>query len=111
MNQFKNSTLYEEIKSDLLDQLERSGTHGKYYTDLVSDYMGLWVTKCLLIEHIEQNGVAIAWNNGGGQKGTKKNDSVDQVIKVNAQMMKILDGIGIKPVERESTQGGEGDAL
>ncbi|KJF26088.1 RNA polymerase sigma 70 [Clostridium aceticum] len=93
------------MKQDLLDQLERTGTVGKYYTDLVNDYMDMWVTKCLLVDDIQQRGVNIKYNNGGGQSGVKKNDSIEQRIKVNAQMLKLLSELGIKPAQT----GGEDD--
>jgi endo-alpha-1,4-polygalactosaminidase (GH114 family) len=38
------SELYKEIRQDILDQLERNGTTGKYYLDLVDDYMDMWTT-------------------------------------------------------------------
>lgn len=102
---YLQSELYQEIKTDLIDQLERNGTVGKYYSDLVNDYMDMWVTKCLLVDDIQQRGVTISYNNGGGQKGRKKNDSVEQRIKVNAQMLKLLSELGIKP----SQSDGDGD--
>ena len=37
--------------------------------------------------------------NGGGQKGIKKNDSIEQLLKANTQMLKILDALGIKAVQ------------
>ena len=89
--------LRKAIKDDLLDQLERNGTVGSYYTDLVDKYMDFWDTENLLIQDIEQRGVVTIYNNGGGQSGVKKNDSIDQRIKVSAQMLKILDALGIKP--------------
>jgi hypothetical protein len=88
-----------EIKSDLLDQLERNGTNGKYYIDLIDDYMSLWHTKEMLIDDIENRGATVSYNNGGDQYGTKKNDSIDQLLKVNKQMLVLLDAIGIKPVQ------------
>lgn len=103
--EYLDSELYAEIKKDLLDQLDRNGTIGKYYVDLISDYMDLWVTKCLLVEDIQQRGVSVEYDNGGGQKGRKKNDSVEQRIKVNAQMLKLLSELGIKPTQT----GGDGD--
>jgi len=103
--EYLNSDLYTEIKTDLLDQLDRNGTTGKYYVDLVSDYMDLWITKCLLVEDIQERGVSVEYDNGGGQKGRKKNDSVEQRIKVNAQMLKLLSELGIKPTQT----GGDGD--
>lgn len=104
VKEYLQSELYKEIKQDLLDQLERNGTVGKYYTDLVNDYMDMWVTKCLLVDDIQQRGVNVNYDNGGGQKGRKKNDSVEQRIKINAQMLKLLDALGIKP-----SQDGDGD--
>lgn len=101
------SKLYREIKKDLLDQLERNGTVGKYYTDLVEDYMDMWTTKCLLVEDIKERGVNVPYNNGGGQTGIKKNESVDQRMKINAQMLKLLSELGIKPAQ----DGGGDDDL
>lgn len=86
-----------EIKSDLTDQLERNGTNGKYYLDLVDDYMELYDTKKKLIKDIKERGVVSKYQNSETQWGYKKNDSVDQLLKVNQQMLKLLDALGIKP--------------
>ena len=103
--ELKNSENYESIRSDLTDQLDRNGTTGKYYADLIEDYMELWITKNLLLYDVKNRGVTVTYNNGGGQRGVKKNESVEQVLKVNTQMLKILDSIGIKP----SLNGGDSD--
>ena len=66
--------------------------------------MVLWKTKNALIEDIDKRGVSTIYNNGGGQSGYKKNGSVDQLLKVNQQMLKLLDSLGIEP-----SQGGEVD--
>lgn len=97
--------LYKEIKSDLVDQLDRNGTVGKYYLDLVDDYMDMWVTKSLLVQDIQERGISISYDNGGGQKGIKKNDSVEQRIKVNVQMLKLLDSLGVKPSRQDGDVG------
>lgn len=89
---------YYEIRTDLLDQLERNGTFGEYYIDLIEDYMSLYETKNMLKKDILERGVTVIYNNGGGQSGVKKNDSIEQLLKVNTQMIKILDAIGIKAV-------------
>ncbi|WP_242966492.1 P27 family phage terminase small subunit [Clostridium sp. BSD9I1] len=102
IKKYLESELYKEIKSDLMDQLERNGTVGKYYDDLANDYMDMWVTKCLLVDDIQKRGVNIKYNNGGGQLGYRKNDSVDQRMKVNAQMLKLLNELGIKPSKMDS---------
>lgn len=92
---------YQKIKKDLLDQLERNGTVGEYYTDLVADYMSFWVDKCLLADDILSRGVVVTYNNGGGQSGKKRNDSIADKIKVNVQMLNILNALGIKPAQAD----------
>jgi hypothetical protein len=89
----------QELKADLLDQLERNGTVGKYYEDLVEDYMNMWKTKNMLTEDIMERGVTVSYKNGENQYGTKKNESVEQLLKVNKQMLSLLDNIGVKPTQ------------
>lgn len=97
----------DAIKQDLLDQMERNGTLGKYYVDLVDKYMDFWDMENDLIQDIKDRGVIVEYNNGGGQSGKKKNDSIDQRIKVSAQMLKILDSLGIKPTTYSGGDFGE----
>ena len=97
VKKYMESEKYDEIRRDLLDQLERNGTCGKYYTDLVEDYMSFWVDKQLLTDDIQARGVVVTYNNGGGQSGKKRNDSIADKIKVNVQMLNILNALGIKP--------------
>lgn len=98
---------YKDIRKDLHDQLDMNGTVGSHYTDLVDDYMDMYVTKCLLVKDIQERGVIIYYNNGGGQCGTRKNDSIEQRLKVNRQMLTLLSELGLKP----SQVGGEDDDL
>ena len=93
-----------EIKKDLLDQLERNGVYGKHYLDLINDYMSLWDIKNKLIEDIKKRGVSVYWCNGGGQEGYKKNDSIAELNKTNAQMLKILNELGLKPSRSDGDQ-------
>lgn len=99
--QYLESERFCEIKQDLIDQLDRNGTVGKYYTDLVEDYMNFWVDKCLLTDDIQSRGVVVSYNNGGGQSGKKRNDSIADKIKVNVQMLNILNALGIKPAQAD----------
>ena len=89
--------LRKAIEKDLKEQLRRNGTTGKYYLDLVDDYMKLWDIKNSLFSDIADRGVVTSYNNGGGQTGTKQNDSVFSVLKVSDRMTKILDNLGVKP--------------
>lgn len=103
----KKTKLYKSIRQDLLDQLDRSFTVGSYYTDLIEDYMDMWVSKNLAIRDIQKRGVMVGYNNGGGQCGKKKNDSVDVQIKLNAQMLKILSELNIKPSQGDGADDGD----
>lgn len=89
----------KSIKQDLLDQLERNGVYGAHFTDLVADYMNLWDIKNGLIKDIKTRGVSVEYQNGANQWGHKKNDSISELNKTNAQMLKILSELGIKAVK------------
>lgn len=95
--------LRASIRADLLDQLERTSVVGRFYVDLVDDYMALWDVKNKLIEDIEERGVSVYWQNGESQHGYKKNDSVSELQRTNNQMLRLLDHLGIKPSAHEST--------
>ena len=94
------------MRKSLMEQLVRAGNDTDYYIDLVDDYMDMYATKQLLVNDNKDRGVRVAYDNGGGQKGFKKNDSVEQRLKVNAQMLKLLTELNITPSEDE---GGDGD--
>lgn len=98
---------YRDIRKDLLDQLERNGTVGEQFRGLVDDYMKMWVIKEQLAADIKERGVLVTAFGPGGREYLKKNDSVDQLPKYNAQMMKLLNEIGIKPDQ----YAGEDDVL
>ena len=98
----KIELLREQIKRDLLDQLERNGTNGGYYTDFVDDYMDMWDTKRGLISDITARGAKVLIVTGAGEN-LKTNDSIPDLLKVNAQMLKLLDSMGIKPSQAEPT--------
>ncbi|MFT3952770.1 MAG: hypothetical protein QM689_12685 [Oscillospiraceae bacterium] len=152
----KDRILRDEIETDLRRQLKSNRTAGKYYADLISDYMKLWETKQMLIADIKERGVVISnisasavttmkksnlfgliehnqdlierlryENNEDKFKAiaamananskaiallhdaaitVRKNDSVADLLKTNAQMLKILNELGIKP-----SQAGDAD--
>ena|SRR5690554_113723 len=96
-----------EIKKDLIDQLERRGVYGRHYLDLINDYMALWEIKNELIKDIKERGVSIPWQNGPNQCGYKKNDSIAELNKTNAQMLKILNELGLKAEPLEVDEDGD----
>ena len=90
-----------DVKKDLIEQLERNGTLGNQYLHLVDVYMCMFDITSNLIKDIEKRGVSVEWYNGGGQGGFKKNDSIAELNKTNAQMLKILSELGLKPTKVE----------
>ncbi|HDX9587599.1 TPA: P27 family phage terminase small subunit [Bacillus pseudomycoides] len=96
----KINRLKVSIKQDLMQQLKENGTVRAHYTDLVDDYMALWDIKNNLIIDIEERGVVVEWSNGK-QQGKKKNESISELNKTNAQMLKLLAELGLKATELE----------
>jgi len=92
----KESKKFKSIKKDLVKQLELMGANTPTFLSQVDTYMSMWITQELLIADIEDRGTYIEYDNGGGQSGTRKNDSVADQIKVNGQMQKVLDALGIR---------------
>ena len=101
--------LRKEIERDMKSQLRKKGSTDKPYMDLVADYMELWDIKNRLFDDIRSRGVVTKYNNGGGQSGSKQNDSVLAVIKVSDRMTKILDVLGIKPSAATAADDGDCD--
>ena len=91
----KNSKKYKDIKNSLLETLEKSKNNTPYFVNLVEDYMSLYETKELAKAEIKNKGVMVEYQNGKNQSGYKKNDMIEVNLKVNAQMIKILDKLGI----------------
>ena len=98
-----------DIKQDLLDQLERNGVYGSHYTDLINDYMALWDIKNSLIKDIKERGVSTRYQNGENQWGYKKNDSIPELNRTNAQMLKILNELGLKASKLEVVDADDGE--
>jgi hypothetical protein len=93
-----------QIRADLLDQLSRNGTVGQYYTDLVDDYMRLWDVKKGLIDDIASRGAKVTVQTANASN-IKTNDSVIDLLKTNAQMLKLLDSLGITPAPADGDPG------
>ena len=87
----------KKIKADLIKQLEERGLEKmSHYVSLVDDYCRLWQVKDMLFADIKERGVNVPYNNGGGQKGYKRNDSVSEITRISAQMLKILSELGLR---------------
>lgn len=84
------------IEDDLKRQLAENRTTHAHYMDLVDDYLSLWDIKNLLIADIQERGVVVM-----GATAEKKNDSISELNKTNAQMLKLLSELGLKATEIE----------
>lgn len=87
-------SLRSRVEQSLMTQLKNLGATQAHYFDLVNDYMKMWDAKNGLIADIDKRGVVVTWQNGQ-QKGKKRNDSVLDLIKLNAQMLKLLESLGL----------------
>ena len=105
------------IREDLKIQLELQGKVGKHFDNMVEDYIYFYRLKENLKHDIDENGLRIAAQTGNGYTTEKDNKSVDQIIKVNGQMLKILNDLELKTPdvlsgkgEDKSDAGESGDA-
>lgn len=107
-NSSKNERTRRLIEASLRKQLEENGVTQAHYGDLINDYMSLWDVKNRLIEDIKERGVTVIVRNGR-QENKKKNDSVTELNKTNAQMLKLLSELGLDASKVEKKDGDVGD--
>ena len=88
--------LYLEVRAGLLEQLTKQGKTDKFYIDLVDDYMAHWNVKELLKKDIEEKGLRYSVTNGNGISSVKPNESVQNLQKETATMLKILQELNLK---------------
>ena len=100
-----------KIENALRDALTRNGTYGDYYDDLVCDYMHMLSMERKLQADIRKRGVKVTKRDSKGQEQCVNNESIDQLLKVSTQKLRILTDLGIKAVEAESVQRDKDDLL
>ena len=105
---YSRTKKYKNIKKALLEELEKNGNRTAYFENLVEDYMNFYSTKEDAKKEIEDKGLMVEYQNGATQRGFKKNEMIDVIIKVNQQMIKILDKLDI---HANSELGVEDDEL
>ena len=101
---YKKTKEYKEIRASLIAQLEEGGNNTPFFIGLVEDYMKLYVIKNELVDDIEERGVVCFYKNGKDQYGFKENKSVNDMIKVSGQMLRILSQLKIQPKEAISNE-------
>ena len=85
-----------KIKEDLLNQLEALGKYDAFNLDLVEDYMTLYDLKMKVKKDITSKGLRYTATNGNGFEIEKPNESIINFTKINTQMLKILNDLGLK---------------
>ncbi len=99
-----------QIKQDLLEQLLEQGKIGKHFESLVEDYINLEKLKRDIQKDIDKNGLRIKVMTGNGFKSEKPNESVQNILKVNGQQLKILQDLDLKTPSKPPEEG-ERDGL
>lgn len=99
------------IKKDLQEQLFAQNKFGKQFDDMIEDYIFFVKLKEELQYDIQDNGIRYKSMTGNGYTTDKPNESVQNLIKVNAQMLKILQDLELKAPEDGPKEGGEDDLL
>ena len=99
----------KEIQDSLLEQLRLQNKTSDFYQDLVSDYVDYWSLKKKLISDIRKKGLRYEVVNGNGIRTEKPNESVTNLPKITAAMLKILNDLNLK--EPLSDSSAEDDYL
>ena len=99
----------KEIQGSLLEQLRLQNKTSDFYQDLVNDYVDYWSLKKKLISDIRKRGLRYEAVNGNGIKTEKPNESVTNLPKITAAMLKILNDLNLK--EPLSDSSAEDDYL
>lgn len=96
------------MKESLIRQLELRGMKAEFYMDMIDDYVYYWSLKKKLITDIRAKGLRYETINGNGVTVEKANESVVNLQKTTATMLKILADLKLKePVpEPESSMDG-----
>lgn len=92
----KGSSKFELIEEDLKNQLESQGKFGKFYEDLLSDYIFMVRQKDKLRADINKKGIRYKTTNGNGIEVEKCNESYMTFLKINSQMLTILEKLNLK---------------
>ena len=78
------------IRDDLRAQLKSQEKNGKYYDDLVNDYIYYLELRAKLKKDIRDKGLQYKTTNAAGKEIEKSNESIINITKVTSLMLKIL---------------------
>lgn len=84
-----------DIETDIRNQLENLSKFGKFYDDLVNEYIYLLTIREKLKTDIGEKGVRYKFTNGNGKDQEKPNESITNLIKIEQICLKIVNDLGI----------------
>ena len=84
------------MKESLIRQLELRGMKAEFYMDMIDDYVYYWSLKKKLITDIRAKGLRYETINGNGVTVEKAKESVVNLQKTTATMLKILADLKLK---------------
>lgn len=79
-----------------MEQLRLQNKTGKFYEDLVNDYVEYWNLKKKLIADVKKKGIRYETVNGNGITVEKANESIQNLQKTTVTMLKILSDLNLK---------------
>lgn len=97
---------YKDLRESLLQQLIQDGKNTPQNIDLIGTYMSFWATVEQLKWDIKERGVTVEYYTAKGDVNYKKNDNMAEMVKINGQMLRILQQLDI-----QTTISGEDDEL
>lgn len=97
------------LRRNMLDSLQRRGLTDQIYTDMVSDYIELWITRAALEADIRERGVLIY----DAKRGLDvENCAVSARVRVSKQMANIYKALGCQELAtKNQAPDGEDDEL
>ena len=84
------------VREDLTNQLRSLNKFGKFYDDLVDDYVYYLDLKDYLIKDLRTVGIRYLAPTGNGHSALKQNESLQNLPKVTQLMLKILNDLGLQ---------------
>lgn len=101
----------KNIRESLQRQLADKGLSYTHYQELVNDYVKLWVIAGKLQKDIDKRGCKVEKLDSRGQKQVVNNESIDQLLKTQASMLRILEVLGISVPKGGGGGDGANDLL
>lgn len=95
-----------QIKSSMLEQLEKNGCKTDFYISLVDDYIFAEEQARAMKEDIQNNGITITAISAQGKEYDKENPAIKAFDMYNKQKLAIIKQLGLN-IETIDTRSGE----